>query len=204
MSACTQVGCTGSIVDGYCTVCGLAAAPAPAATGSSGASPPGTGSSGRSRSAPSGRTTSGRIHSGPSTRTSSASGTSRRGLLGAGLVEVPPVPYRDPAAAILLHPEVPEQNRICSGCGKPVGRSRDGRAGRPEGFCAACGARFSFTPKLASGDVVGGQYEVLGCLAHGGLGWIYLAKDHNVSDRWVVLKGLLDSGDAEAMAAALA
>ena len=49
-----------------------------------------------------------------------------------------------------------------------------------------------------------GQYEVLGCLAHGGLGWIYLARDHNVSDRWVVLKGLLNTGDADAMAAAVA
>ena len=45
---------------------------------------------------------------------------------------------------------------------------------------------------------------MLGCLAHGGLGWIYLAKDHNVSDRWVVLKGLLNTGDADAMAAAVA
>jgi serine/threonine-protein kinase PknG len=51
---------------------------------------------------------------------------------------------------------------------------------------------------------VAGQYEVLGCLAHGGLGWIYLAKDRNVSDRWVVLKGLLNTGDADAMAAAMA
>ena len=48
------------------------------------------------------------------------------------------------------------------------------------------------------------QYEVVGCLAHGGLGWIYLARDRNVSDRWVVLKGLLDSGDEDAMAAAVA
>jgi serine/threonine-protein kinase PknG len=45
---------------------------------------------------------------------------------------------------------------------------------------------------------------VVGCLAHGGLGWIYLARDRNVSDRWVVLKGLLDSGDADAMEAAVA
>jgi serine/threonine-protein kinase PknG len=52
--------------------------------------------------------------------------------------------------------------------------------------------------------MVGGQYKVLGCLAHGGLGWIYLAQDKNVNDKWVVLKGLLDTGDAEAMAAALA
>jgi serine/threonine-protein kinase PknG len=51
--------------------------------------------------------------------------------------------------------------------------------------------------------VVHGQYEVAGCLAHGGLGWIYLAVDRAVSDRWVVLKGLLDTGDQDAMAAAI-
>ena len=51
---------------------------------------------------------------------------------------------------------------------------------------------------------MGGQYEVQGCLAHGGLGWIYLAIDRNVHNRWVVLKGLLNSGDADAMAAAAA
>ncbi|WP_291414457.1 serine/threonine protein kinase [Actinophytocola sp.] len=45
---------------------------------------------------------------------------------------------------------------------------------------------------------------MLGCLAHGGLGWIYLALDRAVADRWVVLKGLLDTGDADAMAAAVA
>ena len=43
-----------------------------------------------------------------------------------------------------------------------------------------------------------------GALAHGGLGWIYLARDRNVSDRWVVLKGLLNSGDPDALAAAIA
>ncbi|MEA2141825.1 MAG: serine/threonine-protein kinase PknG, partial [Solirubrobacteraceae bacterium] len=61
-----------------------------------------------------------------------------------------------------------------------------------------------FVPKLRAGDVVGEQYEVAGCLAHGGLGWIYLARDRNVADRWVVLKGLLDSDDDAAIAAALA
>jgi serine/threonine-protein kinase PknG len=58
-------------------------------------------------------------------------------------------------------------------------------------------------PKLAARDVVHGQYEVVGCLAHGGLGWVYLAIDRAVSDRWVVLKGLLDTGDQDAMAAAI-
>ncbi len=43
-----------------------------------------------------------------------------------------------------------------------------------------------------------------GAIAHGGLGWIYAARDRNVSDRWVVLKGLLNSGDPDAQAAAIA
>jgi serine/threonine-protein kinase PknG len=73
-----------------------------------------------------------------------------------------------------------------------------------EGFCPNCRTRYSFSPKLVPGELVAGQYEVLGCLAHGGLGWIYLAKDHNVSDRWVVLKGLLNTRDADAMEAAVA
>jgi serine/threonine-protein kinase PknG len=125
-------------------------------------------------------------------------------MLGVGLVEVPPVPYRDPAGAILERPEVPENKRFCGNCGQPVGRAKDGQPSRTEGFCRKCGSHYSFTPKLRKGDLVAGQYEVIGCLAHGGLGWIYLAHDRNVSDRWVVLKGLLDTGDADAMAAAVA
>jgi serine/threonine-protein kinase PknG len=125
-------------------------------------------------------------------------------MLGAGLVEVPRVPVRDPATAVKQNPEVAENRRFCSGCGEPVGRARGGRPGRTEGFCSSCGAGYSFSPKLRPGDVVSGQYEVLGCLAHGGLGWIYLARDRNVNDRWVVLKGLLDTGDADALAAAAA
>jgi serine/threonine-protein kinase PknG len=133
-------------------------------------------------------------------------GTSRpsRGSLGAGLVEIPPVAERDPASAVLTDPQVPENRRWCGKCQRPVGRGRDRLPGLVEGFCRQCGNPFSFVPKLTRGELVGGQYEVMGCLAHGGLGWIYLAKDRNVSDRWVVLKGLLDSGDADAMAAAVA
>jgi serine/threonine-protein kinase PknG len=73
-----------------------------------------------------------------------------------------------------------------------------------EGFCPNCRTRYSFSPKLTPGELVAGQYEVLGCLAHGGLGWIYLARDRNVSDRWVALKGLLNTGDADAFEAAVA
>ncbi|MFF8030972.1 tetratricopeptide repeat protein [Streptomyces sp. NPDC016626] len=134
-----------------------------------------------------------------------AAASSGRGRLGAGLVDVPPIPRPDPRAMVLGDPEVPERKRFCSrsDCGAPVGRARSGRPGRTEGFCTKCGHPYSFVPKLRTGDVVHGQYQVAGCLAHGGLGWVYLAVDRAVSDRWVVLKGLLDTGDQDAMAAAI-
>ncbi|MFI9598286.1 tetratricopeptide repeat protein [Streptomyces sp. NPDC052043] len=135
----------------------------------------------------------------------SASGSSSRSRLGAGLVQVPQVPRPDPRSMVLENPEVPERKRFCSrsDCGGPVGRARGDRPGRTEGFCTKCGHPYSFVPKLRAGDIVHGQYEVVGCLAHGGLGWIYLAVDRAVSDRWVVLKGLLDTGDQDAMEAAI-
>ncbi|MFD4858281.1 serine/threonine-protein kinase [Streptomyces atratus] len=136
---------------------------------------------------------------------SSTGASSGRGRLGVGLVQVPDVPRPDPRSAVMENPEVPERKRFCSrsDCGAPVGRARGERAGRTEGFCTKCGHPYSFVPKLHEGDIVHGQYEVVGCLAHGGLGWVYLAVDRAVSDRWVVLKGLLDTGDQDAMAAAI-
>ncbi|MFD5425571.1 tetratricopeptide repeat protein [Streptomyces sp. NPDC127084] len=168
-----------------------------------------------SRSSTSRRSVSGRLSrqlSGRSTGRSvsvrssgSSSSSSGRGRLGAGLVAVPEVPRPDPRSAVMENPEVPERKRFCSRseCGAPVGRARGDRSGRTEGFCTKCGHPYSFVPKLRAGDIVRGQYEVIGCLAHGGLGWIYLAIDRAVSDRWVVLKGLLDTGDQDAMAAAI-
>ncbi|RFS85721.1 serine/threonine protein kinase [Actinomadura spongiicola] len=189
--SCPLPGCAGTIMDGYCDVCG--APPAHTTLTSRAEASVHSGSTGTGSSVRTG-----------SARTGSARSSGRRGMLGAGLVEVPRVPYRDPSTAVMSDPQVAEGKRFCSNCDHPVGRGRGGQPGRTEGFCPKCGARFSFTPKLRPGDLLGGQYDVLGCLAHGGLGWIYLAKDRNVSDRWVVLKGLLDSGDADASAAAAA
>jgi len=227
MTACPRAGCAGTIdEDGFCDTCGLEAPagtepePATAAT-----TPIGAATAGKAAGASSGtadvatpstrsiRTGSARTGSvswttsSGAVTTSSRRGSTRssaRGLLGAGLVEIPRVPYRDPKAAVLSDPQVPEGKRFCSNCGTKVGRGREGSPGRPEGFCTKCGHRYSFTPKLSPGEVLHDQYEVLGCLAHGGLGWIYLALDRAVADRWVVLKGLLDTGDADAMAAAVA
>ncbi|MTD56029.1 serine/threonine-protein kinase [Amycolatopsis pithecellobii] len=158
-------------------------------------------SSGRGSGSGSGPGTGPGTGSGPFAGTSRRSGrrSSRRGRLGLGLVDVPPVPYRDPASAVLTNPVVSEEKRYCGNCSAKVGRGDDG----PEGVCEKCGTSYSFVPKLQPGDVVGGQYEVLGAIAYGGLGWIYLAQDHNVNDRWVVLKGLIDTGDVTAMNAAV-
>ncbi|MHC5907328.1 serine/threonine-protein kinase [Streptomyces sp. S6] len=214
----------------YCDTCGLAPvvsatglvgspatsgiAPSPSASSASQGTR-GTQSSPSSQSSRSRRSVSGRLSRSLSGRTGNRSvsvrssgasaGSSGRARLGAGLVSVPQVPRPDPRAMVLDNPEVPERKRFCSrsDCGAPVGRSRGERTGRTEGFCTKCGHPYSFVPKLKAGDVVHGQYEVAGCLAHGGLGWIYLAVDRAVADRWVVLKGLLDTGDQDAMEAAI-
>ena len=101
----------------------------------------------------------------------------------------------------------PEDERFCSACGQPVGRGQDGEPGRITGFCGTCRTPFDFVtnaPQLAAGDLVGGQYEILGPIAHGGMGWIYLGRDTAVSNRWVVLKGLLNEDDVDAVASAVA
>jgi serine/threonine-protein kinase PknG len=119
-------------------------------------------------------------------------------------VEIPRVPEIDPLAALMVNPVVAESKRFCWNCGQPVGRSTYDHPGDSEGFCPHCHSAFSFLPQLNPGDMVAEQYEIKGCVAHGGLGWVYLAVDHNVNERPVVLKGLVHSGDAEAQAIAMA
>ncbi|KAA0925128.1 MULTISPECIES: serine/threonine-protein kinase [unclassified Rhodococcus (in: high G+C Gram-positive bacteria)] len=144
------------------------------------------------------RSKTGRSRSGRSRST----GIRRR--LGGGLVEVPRVEPIDPATAVMSDPTVPQHKRFCWKCNAKVGRSEPDEPDVAMGICPHCGATFDFTPLLEPGDRVVGQYDVQGCIAHGGLGWIYLAIDRNVSDRWVVLKGLLHFGDEEAHAVAVA
>jgi serine/threonine-protein kinase PknG len=189
-----QRDCPGTIQDGYCDTCGMA--PPKDATAAAPKQ--------RTATTPSVRTAALSTRTGGSARTGSGRTGSRRRRFGGGLVDVAPLPERDPATAIMAVAEVPEDKRYCAKCGNPVGRARGDRPGRTAGFCPSCGEAFNFTPKLGKGDLVGGQYEVIGALAHGGLGWIYLANDKRVSDRWVVLKGLLNSGDEDALAAAVA
>ncbi|MEV5836564.1 tetratricopeptide repeat protein [Nocardia sp. NPDC052112] len=140
--------------------------------------------------------------SGRSVRTARSRPTTRK--LGAGLVTIPNVPPADPRAAVLADPVVSEGRRFCWRCGNPVGRATATRPATTAGTCETCGAPYDFRPSLHEGALVSSQYEIQGCIAHGGLGWVYLAIDRNVSDRWVVLKGLLHAGDTEAQAVAVA
>jgi serine/threonine-protein kinase PknG len=195
---CPEPGCPGEIDDdGYCTVTGMKVGGITAGTSASASAPTGSSPYRSTAGTASARTGITRR------RTETSRTTTARRL--DELVEIEPVPKRDPLEAILPDDyQLPESKRFCATCDAPVGRSDDGESGRTEGYCRKCGHAFSFTPKLSRGDAVAGQYEVVGRVAHGGLGWIYLARDLKVDQRWVVLKGLLDTTDADALAAAIA
>ncbi len=126
-------------------------------------------------------------------------------LLTGQLTRVPPLlPQSDPRETLVADPKIPVSQRFCASCRAKVGRDAGGRIGRDHGSCSACGHPYSFVPQLKPGELVGSQYEVLGCLAHGGQGWIYLAADRNLPDHYVVLKGLLNVQDDTALKIALA
>ncbi len=175
MTACAQTGCSGAIEDGYCDACGMAAG---SSTRTGSLRTPSTRSSRSARSTRTGSNRTGR-------------GSSR--LVGSRPLARPPLPPLDPLASIVPG-VVPEKKRFCSSC--------DATLKRDSGFCAKCGQEYSFVPTLAPGDMVVGKYEIKGTTAFGGLGWIYLALD-TVLNRWVILKGLLNSKDPKMLEVAV-
>ncbi|MGI5950260.1 MAG: tetratricopeptide repeat protein [Brooklawnia sp.] len=198
---CPQPGCQGTIIDGYCNYCGNPPDAKPPA-----AAPEllGTPLSTTATAAELGTVLMGSALVGPNSgQTPVRSDAHRpRTRIGAGVTTVPPAPAVDPVRAVMTDPIVPEDRRHCPNCGEAIGRGSDGQPGAVEGKCDKCGTAFNFHPAITPGELISRQYEVIGALAYGGMGWIYLARDRNVSDRWVVLKGLLNKGDADASAAA--
>ncbi|MET8849218.1 tetratricopeptide repeat protein [Amycolatopsis sp. NPDC004625] len=108
---------------------------------------------------------------------------------------LPSIEVPDPEKLVLSKPAYPEQNQFCGRCGAPVGRAYAGEPAFAEGFCENCGEPFSFLPKLTRGERIGDRYDVIGCIDHGGFGWIYLAADTQLGGQHVVLKGVINSGD---------
>ncbi|GAA2454170.1 serine/threonine-protein kinase [Streptomyces macrosporus] len=121
---------------------------------------------------------------------------------GRGLLSLPEVPPpASPEALVLRNPTPPLLGRPCGNprCRRTVGTRYPGTPVRYEGYCPNCGTRYSLLPQLRPGEPLdGGRYEVRGPLAHGGLGWVYLAVDTRLRNRPIVLKGVLNPHDPEA------
>jgi tetratricopeptide (TPR) repeat protein len=126
-----------------------------------------------------------------STRATRSTRSSRR-LGGAGIVPLPPLPALDPIARI-IDGVVPERRRYCSGVLESAGPCTQ-KLSREFRFCPVCGTQYDFRASLKPGDVLDEKYEIKGPMAYGGLGWVYLAWDRDLS-RWCVLKGLINSND---------
>jgi serine/threonine-protein kinase PknG len=193
--SCKRPNCDGAIDDGYCDVCGLAAAKSLSGNlmGNLAQQVTGRTSPTSAMSAASSPLTN-RSSKG-TRRTSSGTNRSTRKQLGAGLVSIPEAPSTEPEKSIMAEAIVPENKRFCASCNHQLKRE--------SGFCSKCGQKFSFVPSLKPGDLVMNQYEVKGAIAYGGLGWVYLGFDKTLA-RYVVLKGLLNTEDAASAAVAVA
>jgi serine/threonine-protein kinase PknG len=208
---CQHTSCTGTIDDGFCDVCGRP----PADAGSHITANTGSDYNSSTTGSTGGQIMSSRGSTSRSRSAQARSTTSRRRAgLGAGLLELPPVPPVDPLEAVLADPRVPERKRVCpalvyhapGGDVLPQSDARERgiapeafedcatRLAYDDGFCPSCGQAYSFRPSLAAGAVVDRKYEVKGPIAFGGLGWIYLAWAKHLA-RWVVIKGLLNIKD---------
>ncbi|WP_328913394.1 MULTISPECIES: tetratricopeptide repeat protein [unclassified Streptomyces] len=117
-----------------------------------------------------------------------------------GLVQLPDIPEPALAEIVRTTARPPDGGRRCGveKCAGTIGVAYDGGPVPDHGFCPVCGTPYSFRPQLRPGDEVGEQYRVLGYLSPGGTGWVYLAEDIQLPDHRVVLKALINTGDAVA------
>ena len=163
---CSQPGCTGTIVDGYCDVCGspagaprrgsarpatagvpltatattAAARPPPGPRAPAGSTPP--------RSAPGGRWPA--AARSPGGCSPARSGSGPRGS-GAGLTRVPPAPVIDAVAGDHEEPAgAGGQARLSRTAALRSAGPGTAQPGRTEGFCPKCGTRVLLHPEAAA------------------------------------------------------
>ncbi|TDC25082.1 tetratricopeptide repeat protein [Streptomyces sp. 8K308] len=179
MTACDRPRCRGTVIaTGYCDTCGRRPAAAAVDT-----APPG-----RARNRP----------VDPPSRASAVLST-----ITGGEMSLPDVSVLDPSELVDDDPRPPRGGRTCGkdGCTEVIGIGYGDQPPRPSGYCPR-GHPYSFEPQLHRGDLLGDQYLVEGPVAHGGLGWIYLARDTRLDDHPVALKGLINVNDATALSVA--
>ncbi|MFD9072062.1 tetratricopeptide repeat protein, partial [Streptomyces lasiicapitis] len=198
-TACARADCQGGwiMVTGFCDTClRRAVAPGPAAPDASG--PDGSGPDARRAGTPTG---TGEAAEGARRPSGPAAGELDRD----GLLVLPYLPSPEPSetADTMARPPTGGQRCGVDNCPGTIGVSYDGASAPDHGFCPECGTEYSFHPKLRPGDQIAGHYGVLGYLAVGGHGWVYLAEDTRVPGLHVVLKGLINTGDAVARRAAV-
>jgi serine/threonine-protein kinase PknG len=143
--------------------------------------------------------------SGPVTAPPESSVTSG-GWTIARVVTMPVLTFDDPSSRVLADLDTVNVSGTCGkdGCRTPIGVGYAGQPALLEGFCPTCGTPYSLRPRLAPGDLVADQYEVVGPIAHGGLGWVYLARDTHLDGNYVALKGLINTNDRAALSLAVA
>jgi serine/threonine-protein kinase PknG len=191
VTACPREACTGALGrQGYCRKCGFAP-PDPADP---------TDLTNLTEPADTDRPTTVSPSAPTDTRVTTTVVTQAPQTTGDDEVPLPVVRLPDRSERLLSRPTVPEEDRFCGkrGCGKPVGRRVAGQPALDEGFCPYCGSPFSFVPRLRPGDRVADRYDVEGCIARGGQGFVYLATDDRLH-RHVALKGLIDVNNTAAI-----
>jgi serine/threonine-protein kinase PknG len=172
---------------------------------------PGTGRRTGSRTGPhTGGSRTGSLRSGATAATDRARrrDAARKFTLGAagdGLLDLPRVELPSLTDLLLDDPRPPSRGQICGrpGCEETVGAPYNGEPALSAGFCPRCRHPFDFTPRLRPGDLLGDQYRVIGCVAYGGLGWVYLAEDTQLDRQPVAIKGLINNEDEAALRAAV-
>ncbi|MFF4750206.1 tetratricopeptide repeat protein [Streptomyces sp. NPDC002514] len=179
MTSCTRSGCRGRIMaTGFCDTCGRQAPPDPAPPPDADLDAPASQRTERSRRA-------------PKPAFPGVGELDQHGLVVLPEVAAPEHPLDE-------DPQPPTGGRRCgaNGCSMIIGVGYGGQPPRADGRCPRCGTPYSFRPQLHAGDLVADHYAILGCLAQGGLGWVYLAEDTRVTGYRVVLKGLINVHDA--------
>ncbi|MGW7053861.1 tetratricopeptide repeat protein [Streptomyces sp. NPDC054887] len=131
----------------------------------------------------------------------SARSAARFVLSGGGehLMDLPLVQVPDPALLVESAEDRPPSHVMR--CGNPNCTELIGFV-TTEGRCT-CGTPYSLKPQLTADDVLADQYRVVGPIAHGGLGWVYLAEDTQLYRRPVALKGLRNPHSSMAREVAL-